>query len=408
MNAKGNMLAVSYFKGTAAQRYRIDSIMIDADRQSVVFKDTQKIISGIYQLNFKDDPKSAINIAVDNGARLKFTLDGTSLLLLKPEDKLNRDFLLLQTATTSLDDKKKGLQGLIKDHPQSVAALFAKLELKKAEAWMAKADSGAAKVRTGYFKDIDLQDKRIPLMPNAYSYLFEYMNLTPVSNENYQDNVDMLFENSDCNSRNYMFYLDWVFKNLAYYERYNLNNTYRYVYSMYLDKDACKKRDEKFYNKITDGLKKLDELPVGTVIPAFEMEDAGGKVYHIRNICPNVCYTFLAFYDPDCSHCQEMMPKVEAYFEANKQTLKQVQKIAFINSKDAAKWQSFIQDYKLTEWLNVKAVKDDMQYMDDLKVFTNPQFFLLDDKGTILLKRFNVDELNAILQRSLLNHKPLK
>jgi thiol-disulfide isomerase/thioredoxin len=398
--AKGKLLTLSYFNGTISQRSQIDSVLITADKQMVAFSNTKKIIGAIYQLNLKDEPKNTINVAIDNGAKLNFTLDGTNLSLLKPSDNLNKDFILFQTATTTVDDKKIRLQQLIKSYPNSITALFAKLELKKLDANFAHTYSSTErKTRDAYFNGIDLQDKRIALLPNAYSFLYEYMSLLPVTNENYQDNVDLLFKGADCNSKNYIFYLDWVFKNLTYYQRYNLSNTYRYVYSMYLDKDICKSRDDKFYNKTTESLKKLNELPIGTVIPDFKMEDSVGKMYDIKSIYSKGDYTFLSFYDPDCSHCQEMMPKVASYFEANKQSSKQVQKIAFINSKDIAKWQAFIQEYKLTDWLNVKTVKDDMKYMNDLKVFTNPQFFLLDEKGTILLKTFNVDELNAILKK---------
>jgi hypothetical protein len=398
-DAKDQTLMLSYFKGSASQHSLIDSLPITASRQTVELKSADKIIGGIYQLSFKGAAKNNINIVVDNGARLTFDLQGSTLLLLKPKDALSKDFILFQTATHSFEDKNTALNQLIQKYPTSAVALFAHLELKKTAAELAKADTGSISTRNQYFKDIDLQDKRLPLMPNAYSFLFDYMNLLPINNENYQDNVDLFFKNMDCNSRNYMFYLDWVFKNLTYYQRYELTNTYRYVYSMYLDKEACKKRDEKFYNKMTESLKALDQLPIGTVIPAFDMEDSTGKEYHSQEIYPRSKYTFLAFYDPDCSHCQEAMPKVAAYFEAYQPNTDLVQQVAFINSKDVSKWYPFIQQNKLQQWLNVKAYKGDTKYLNDLKVFANPQFFLLDAKGTILLKRFNTDELNTILHK---------
>jgi thiol-disulfide isomerase/thioredoxin len=397
-NAKNKMMTVSYFKGSPNQKYQTDSVLINADKKLVTFKVPDRIIGAIYQLGFKDDPKNTINIAVDNGSNLHFTLDGTMLLLLKSKEKLNKDFILYQTATSNFDQRKEKLSLLVKDYPESSVALFSKFEMKKAEVTLKNPDSAAnIKLRDDYFKDIDLQDKRIPLMPNAYSYLFEYMNILPINNDNYQDNVDLLLKNSDCSSRNYSFYLDWIFKNISYYQRYNLTNTYRYVYSMYLDKEVCEKNNEKFYNKMTDGLKALDELPIGSVIPAFDMEDSLGKGYNIQSIYPNSKYTFLSFYDPDCSHCKEIIPKVEAYFEQHKKYDNQLQKVAFINSKDSSKWQSFITTNKLENWLNVRSKKDDTKYLNDLKVYSNPQFFLLNDKGVILLKSFNDDELNAIL-----------
>jgi hypothetical protein len=155
-------------------------------------------------------------------------------------------------------------------------------------------------------------------------------------------------------------------------------------------------------------LKKTDELAIGAIIPAFEMEDSTDKSYNIRNICPNVSYTFLVFYGTDCKDCGEVMPRVDRYFETNKQSFRQVLKIACTTSKDKSKWTSLIQEYKLGSWFNLRAVKKDLKYMDGLKDISTPVFFLLDDKGTILLKDFNVDELNAILQKSLLNRRLLK
>ncbi len=65
---------------------------------------------------------------------------------------------------------------------------------------------------------------------------------------------------------------------------------------------------------------------------------------------------------------------------------------------DLKDWQKFLIDSKLGNWLNVKPKNGDQSYMINLKMYTNPNFLLIDDKGIVRLKKFDRESITAILR----------
>ncbi|MEI9958822.1 MAG: hypothetical protein WDM90_21490 [Ferruginibacter sp.] len=161
-----------------------------------------------------------------------------------------------------------------------------------------KQDVNNTKLRDEYFNDIDKQDKRLQLLPNTFTFLNSYFSLPPINNTNYQAGVDSLLKNSDCDSKNYIFYLTWLFKNIAYLHQYKLNNTFKYVYSTYIDKEPCKTNNPVLYVRTTADYKELDGLVIGNTIPDFDMQDSIGNAYSIKSLLAKSKYTFIAFFDP--------------------------------------------------------------------------------------------------------------
>ncbi|MES1181827.1 MAG: thioredoxin-like domain-containing protein, partial [Flavobacterium sp.] len=244
---------------------------------------------------------------------------------------------------------------------------------------------------------INLQDKRIPLLPNIYSALYDYVSVLPVNDSNYQSSADNLLKGMDCNSRNFTFYLEWIFRNLIYLQQYKIEKTYNYVYNRYLNTAECKQKDSLFYSKITADLNRVVNVPIGSNIPSFKMSDSLNHISTIDALKQNADYTFIAFYDAECPHCKETMPKVSGFF-ATQKFPKTIQKIAFINPyTNNDEWRHFISNSKLENWLNMKPDNGDIKYMMDLHLTGNPSFFLIDKTGKVILKTFDQELLKAVL-----------
>ena len=252
--------------------------------------------------------------------------------------------------------------------------------------------------RNTYFSSIDLHGKYFQLLPNAYSCLFRFIKTLPINNENYIKSANLILKGQNCNSRNFKFLLSWLFKNINYFGNYNLNEAYKTIFNSHLNQVECINRYKTFYHKILNEYKHLDDLPVGSKLPDFIMERMDGNKIKSPNAFAKHDYTFIAFYDPDCIHCQEKMPEVDTFVNSLKNNKKiDLQSIAFINTPDHSKWNTFIKEHKLTNWLHVKNGEKNRDYQKRLLAEGNPTFYLVDRNGIILIDKFNPKAILSLI-----------
>ncbi|MES1220986.1 MAG: hypothetical protein ABUT20_36135, partial [Bacteroidota bacterium] len=138
LNSGVTKMLLSVYDGTYNKTSLTDSLIIAPGKTQVKFSQTKKIIGAIYQLRMvsgsdKTDKTNKINIAVDNGASLSFSLNGNTVAALETSQNLNADFLHLQRTASSKEDKQAQLQAMFKNYSSSVLSLWASLELKKTE-----------------------------------------------------------------------------------------------------------------------------------------------------------------------------------------------------------------------------------------------------------------------------------
>ncbi len=384
-------LNLSVYGGTTSKSYTIESL--STNQKKATFFQDQKIIGGIYQLQFKGAEKNDyINIVMDNGANISLTITGDDLKKITSSDPLNTLFIQAQN-TYNVEQRKSLFMQILEQFPSSVASLYAQLELKELELQSLSQDSEIRRdFRDKYFENIDLNDKRIPLLPNIYSSLFQYVKILPINNENYIQAIDHLLEGQNCDSRNFQFYLEWAFMNIEYLNRYNLYDSFLHTFNTYLNKSECIVKDEKFYKSIVKNLQNYEKVPIGSTLPDFKMVSKEGKESHISDIYPDHDYTFIAFYDPDCSHCKKKMPEITEFFNTLDSPY-DIHQVAFLNAHSDYAWEYFIKEKKLTGWEHVKSEDKSLQYIKDLDVFANPAFFLVDREGKIIMKKYIPEEM---------------
>jgi hypothetical protein len=393
---ENDILYLKIYNGTYSSNFSIDSAKIDAKNKIVTFNQSKKIISSVFRLELKSDPKTKMDILIENNSNPIFTLDGSSLLLLTTENLPNKDFISYQKMQGNSESKLAALQSLQKKSPNSALNLFTILEQKRVMK-IPEDISGKVVARNQFFKGIDLNDKQLKLMPNLYQVLYRYITILPIDNDNYKENIDVLLKGQNCDSKNFIFYLDWVFKNLEYYSQKNMNESFNYVFNKYLNDEKCIKANKKFYNQNLVRLNSLEAVPNGSVIPEIEMKDYEGKTYSLSEVYSKSKYTFLMFFDPDCSHCKEQTPKVVEYFDTMKKKGIDVQTISFLNTANQIDWKKFTDDHFKNGWINVKNKDNNTDYLEKLKTYSNPNFFLLDNNGKVLLKAFSEQQINKLL-----------
>lgn len=138
----------------------------------------------------------------------------------------------------------------------------------------------------------------------------------------------------------------------------------------------------------------LKPLLIGKPAPAIIVQDSLNRNVVLYDI--KAPYMVLIFWDPDCGHCQKIIPKLKELYES-KLKPRGIKVLAIDNAESAEKWKHFIKEHNL-EWLNAHDEYHQYFFHDLYDVYSTPVIYLLDDKKTIQAKRIDVDQLEGFIE----------
>lgn len=146
---------------------------------------------------------------------------------------------------------------------------------------------------------------------------------------------------------------------------------------------------------------------IGNPAPPLDMVDSTGKPVPLSAI--NAEFTVICFWDPTCSHCKEMVPKVDSIYEARwKNEGVQVYAVKTDGPKD--EWLKFISDHHLDGWKHVYPTpgKDEAEisagrpgYKQLYDVYQTPLLYLLDRDKRIIAKKLTYLQINEVINSKL-------
>jgi thiol-disulfide isomerase/thioredoxin len=184
---------------------------------------------------------------------------------------------------------------------------------------------------------------------------------------------------------------DAVFVHL--FESYFANKTYSWL-------------NDKGRKVITDRAYSLMSNIMGTSASDIELPDTAGTPTSMYALASN--YTIVAFWDPTCGHCKEVLPKLDSFYIAKwKAAGLKIYSVAKETDGTKKDWLDFIKSKNLQEWTNVYYSKaDDKARIDSgipgysqlFDVQTFPTLYLLDKDKRIIAKKLSYDQLDEILQ----------
>jgi peroxiredoxin len=141
-------------------------------------------------------------------------------------------------------------------------------------------------------------------------------------------------------------------------------------------------------------VKRMDALLTGKIAPAIDFMDSSGNVVPLYSVKAN--YTILYFWDADCSHCQEITPKMwELYSRMHS---KGVEVYAVTVQQIWYSWLDYVRKHKLT-WINVWEPEKIQEIYKTYQIGSTPSIYLLDEEKRILYKKISVEELDRYLTR---------
>lgn len=156
---------------------------------------------------------------------------------------------------------------------------------------------------------------------------------------------------------------------------------------------------------ITERAYSLMANQIGQQAPVLNLTDTSGKKVGLYNI--NAPFTIVTFWDPNCGHCKEEIPRYDSIYKAKwKSNGVAVYSVNIYENENTA-WKKFITENKLSaDWYQVYQTKEDKlaeekaglpNYRQLYDIFKTPTVYLLDNKKRILAKQLSLEQFDALM-----------
>jgi thiol-disulfide isomerase/thioredoxin len=144
---------------------------------------------------------------------------------------------------------------------------------------------------------------------------------------------------------------------------------------------------------------------IGEQAPPLNLVDTTGKLQPVYQV--KAPFTFVVFWDPNCSHCKVQVPQVDSIYEAKWKAMGV--KVYAVNVDESAMdaWKKFIHEHKLNGWVHVYETKEQREagnkagranFRQLYDVFQTPTMYLLDAEKHIIAKKLSVQQFDEVMQ----------
>ena len=411
-----------------------------------IFKGTKKLPGGIYVIvlpgkrirtDFLIDKEQLINIKLDTTDLLnKTTVTGSKENALyvqyqkyvaKKGKELEDERRAYNAATNKLDSLQHEVsynmlngelntyrEGIIKNQPASMmAALLKAMKEPNVPILMPQSREDSLKnynyYKSHYWDGVTFMDDRIIRTP-FFLKRFEryYREIIPQAADSIIRDIDYKLLLARTSPEMYKFLLNWLTDEYINPKYMGQDAVFVHLFEKYHSKGLSNWLNEKQMEAISRRAYMLMANLIGEKGANLEMLDTSGKPAPLYDVAAD--YTIICFWDPNCGHCKEEVPRLDSIYRASwKNHGVKIYAVLTPDNKDNVRteWTKFINEHKLTEWTNVyktKAMEDadfaaqKPSFRQLYDITLTPTLYLLDKDKNIIGKKLTLLQLNELLE----------
>jgi thiol-disulfide isomerase/thioredoxin len=184
-----------------------------------------------------------------------------------------------------------------------------------------------------------------------------------------------------------------------------------HLFEKYINAGQAEFFTEKYRKFLDNRAYSLMANLIGQPAANLEMVDTMGKPRNLYDI--NAPFVVICFWDPTCSHCKEIVPKVDSIFQAKwKQEGVKLYGVMVDGGNEA--WVQFIKDHNLTDWIHVYETREHQDagekagqpnYRQLYDVYQTPILYLLDKDKHIVAKKLSYQQIDEVINLKLRQKK---
>lgn len=157
---------------------------------------------------------------------------------------------------------------------------------------------------------------------------------------------------------------------------------------------------------ITERAYSLMANQIGLAAPDLNLTDTTGKNISLYSI--QSPFTLVAFWDPNCGHCKEEIPRLDSMYLAKWKAKGVAVYSVNIYENDVPAWKKFISEKNLPkDWVHVFQTKEARQaeekagipnYRQLYDIFKTPTIYLLDKDKRIIAKQLSLELFDKVME----------
>lgn len=206
----------------------------------------------------------------------------------------------------------------------------------------------------------------------------------------------------------YKFLLNWLTDEFINPKYMGQDAVFVHLFEKYHSKGLSKWLNETQMEAISRRAYMLMANLIGEKAADLEMLDVADKPSSLYNLKAN--YTVVCFWDPNCGHCKEVVPRLDSIYKASwKAHNVKIYAVLTPDGKQDAKpqWLEFIKNQNLADWVhvyqtkemdaeNIAAQKPGFRQLYDITM--TPILYLLDKDKRIIGKKLTWEQMNELLE----------
>ena len=421
--------SIAYFRGTVFDDKNYipkDTIKLYKGNYTVAAK--KPIIGGIYFLYFPKS-KQKVFFSLENLDSIKVEIRGANYLdSIKFSNKVNQQFVeyqLLEKKLSNYDTNYAAELAKGKKFNLAQKAAFFQPKtsqlvsyrttllknLKQVNALFVHLNTlnildSSVPSRKNYIgrneliKRIDFKNPKLLFTPNIKNVLNEYYSYYPLQADSLNKGLDTVMNKVDGKSNMSMYITDYFIKLLHNREIVNNTEAYTYYLEKYILNQKYKISDIKQLDQLKTELANLKSLQLQDTCVNMILKDTAGQLQNLQEFASQNKFTLIIFYDPTCEHCKVELPKMDSTINLLENTYNiKVGRYAVCNEPNlpVSVWKDFIIKYNLSKnYINVN-LGNNMDLRKSYDAFTNPIFYLVNNKGILLGKKLSPQTVRNLI-----------
>ncbi len=259
--------------------------------------------------------------------------------------------------------------------------------------------------KTHYWDGISFTDERLLRTPIFEPRLDKYYKTLVVPEpDSIQKEVDMMLSKASANKEMYKYLLTYFVQQYINPAYMGQDAVFVHLFEKYINNNPqVDWFTEKYKKYMTDRAYSVMANLIGAPAQNLELVDTLDKPKPLYDI--KAPYVVICFWDATCSHCKEVVPKVDSIYQAKWKQLGVVVYGVMVDGGREA-WTNYIQEHHLNDWIHVyettaqrdagyAAGKPNFRQLYD--VYQTPILYLLDKDKRIIAKKLSYDQIDEVL-----------
>jgi len=259
--------------------------------------------------------------------------------------------------------------------------------------------------KTHYWDDISFTDERLLRTPIFEPKLEKYFKELVIPDpDSIQKEIDIMLLRSKSNREMYKYLLTHFVQKYINPEFMGQDAVFVHLFEKYINNNPqVDWFTEKYSKHMSDRAYSLMANLIGHPAANLEMVDSTGKPTPLHSV--EAPFTVVCFWDPTCSHCKEVVPKVDSMFQKKWKSMGvKLYGVMVDGGKEA--WMKYIRENNLNNWLHVYETTEQKDavyaagnpgYKQLYDVYQTPVLYLLDKDKRIIAKKLTYQQIDEVI-----------